>query len=705
MRKLLSERESIKSRSNTLDKKVEQSDTDMIFLIEPDPDTYTSISLTLKTLKACEAYDFLKAHLLELNNVLQKPRIVVYNHGDQLSPEELNHYLGHTTVSRCERISAEDLGNCHQWTSPLAIVVLLTGSGGHGSCRLSHSDFVVLKEMKKNFNDSRYITFVIKKSRLSMQYNLDDVNHLSEEIQLELCGTSRPNNIFLNMFLFNDKQISVRIGLRMHKSIQGHLFNIKQNSNHLINEIKNQCTILRKAREELTKSLCESILNVDVKYCSHALSEINQTFIKPLAFELSNFLKSEIDGKLLKPLITAKDVKILLKRCLTAVMKKKLNHVGNGTYRKHTKLRGMKYRPLCSTSHSSSTKCICQFSRIATANTAQKIYAELIKMCTKVKEDVETFRRYLEDECPSTRLHGVSVHELKTIANRQGMVSGFGYFDETVCVYINSCKEEDKKKVFNFFEQYLNIANYNCKYVIEFRKKREITYFAKLQNGSRINKFPRTGKNSKGYGTLGMFLKDNKGTYFFTTCAHVIEQDEEAYLPGDNSRIGENVFVRYPNTSNAVENTKNMDFSLIRVSPESDIECKLGLKSTSGSFLKGQIFKGDISEILGRRLYKWGATEPHLQTGKCIGIEEEEFIYIEMDKENFAKPGDSGAIICAGNNTDTALAAFVLVGEWIGHQDRKKRYVVYKVSDALDLDNIKDFTPCLCTETFTVVSS
>lgn len=266
--------------------------------------------------------------------------------------------------------------------------------------------------------------------------------------------------------------------------------------------------------------------------------------------------------------------------------------------------------------------------------------------------------------------------------------------------------EEDKKEVLTFFENYIDTTEYDFK--IEFRKKREITYFSKLENGSRINKLQTAGKGPENYGTLGMFLKDSSEAYFFTTCAHVIEKDAIAYFPDDNTEIGKNVFICHPNTNNDIKHAQIIDFSLIQVCPEFDIECKLGLKSVNGNLIKGDIFKGDILEMLGRKLYKWGATEPFLQTGKCTGIEEDGFILIQINTKNFAKPGDSGALICAVRDNDTALAAFVLVGEEMTKRsDDKTTYAVYKVADALDMvaQMTKAMEPCLCTTTLTVVSA
>ncbi|CAC5399984.1 unnamed protein product [Mytilus coruscus] len=413
-------------------------------------------------------------------------------------------------------------------------------------------------------------------------------------------------------------------------------------------------------------------------------------------------------GKQFDLLFTAVEVKRLTKKHLGSIVDAKFKHGENGINTKQTKLK-TKNRQLtvytASSTNSFKTTYTINLSKFEAEKAAIMIYTDLNIKAQEYQEKIGIFTSHLEDECANSRLHGVSIHELKSLAYRHEQVSGFGYIDGTVRIYINGSKEEDKKEVLTFFEKYVDTTEYDFK--IEFRKNREITYFAKLENGSRINKLKTSGKGPKGYGTLGMFLEDSNGTYFFTTCAHVIEEDAIAYFPDDNTKIGENIFVCHPNTNNNIKLAQKMDFSLIRVCPDFDIECKLGLKSVHGNFIKGAIFKGDISEIFGRRLYKWGATEPFLQTGKCTGIEEDGFIHIQINTENFAKPGDSGAIICAGSDNDTALAAFVLVGEWSERKDKKTTYVVYKVADALDIvaQMTKATKPCLCTRTLTVVSA
>lgn len=105
----------------------------MAFVISTDPEIYTSISLTQKTLKA---YKFLMEQNNDVNCVLQNPKILLIKHGDQVSSDDLTCLLGHAETGY-HSITKELVENFKRWTCPFAVVVLLSASGGHGSCRLS----------------------------------------------------------------------------------------------------------------------------------------------------------------------------------------------------------------------------------------------------------------------------------------------------------------------------------------------------------------------------------------------------------------------------------------------------------------------------------------------------------------------------------------------------------------------------------------
>ncbi|CAG2222286.1 MED1 [Mytilus edulis] len=167
--------------------------------------------------------------------------------------------------------------------------------------------------------------------------------------------------------------------------------------------------------------------------------------------------------------------------------------------------------------------------------------------------------------------------------------------------------------------------------------------------GSKIN--PDMLNEGKKYGTVGMFLEDEKGTYFFTTCAHVIGENNEAYSYADKATIGRNVLTRSTDANTPGPNSEvpALDFSLVQVSPDKTLTCTFGLKTQVGNFVNMQIFRGDPLDVRHRYIYKWGASKPNMQVGRCTGCTYDgTFIFLQVDTINFAKPGDSGSIICIG---------------------------------------------------------
>ena len=81
-------------------------------------------------------------------------------------------------------------------------------------------------------------------------------------------------------------------------------------------------------------------------------------------------------------------------------------------------------------------------------------------------------------------------------------------------------------------------------------------------------------------------------------------------------------------------------------------------------------------------MYVWGASDPQMRSGKCISCGDEDgYVCFHVDTEHFARPGDSGSIICVGDQIETCYAAFVLVGRNEGTGE----YIAYKVSDAIDV--------------------
>lgn len=101
-------------------------------------------------------------------------------------------------------------------------------------------------------------------------------------------------------------------------------------------------------------------------------------------------------------------------------------------------------------------------------------------------------------------------------------------------------------------------------------------------------------------------------------------------------------------------------------------------------------------EVQNKNLYIWGATDASRRTGRCKECYEfDGYLSLLVDKNNFAKPGDSGALVCVGDNIDSCMAAFILVGADV---DNKDLYLVFKVSEAIDkiAEKRSEMKPFVC---------
>lgn len=272
--------------------------------------------------------------------------------------------------------------------------------------------------MKENFEDFKDITFVIKDSMHSVKYNSEDLNRLSKEIQFALYGTYHPNNVYFNTFLCKDNQVSVRIGLRMHRSIQGHLLKIQRYSQNRVNDINNQYIMFKKAKSKITKSLNEIILN-GFKCYPLTLAQ-RQKYIERFSNRILHFFRMG-QGQQFNLLFTAVEVKRLSKNHLGSIIDAKYKHGGNGINAKQNKLK-TEHRQLIVYSASSTSSFkktyTINLSKFEAEKAAKMIYTDLNSKAQEYQKKIRMFTSHLEDECANNRLHGVYIHELKIVAYR-----------------------------------------------------------------------------------------------------------------------------------------------------------------------------------------------------------------------------------------------------------------------------------------------
>ncbi|CAC5368913.1 unnamed protein product [Mytilus coruscus] len=554
--------------------------------------------------------------------------------------------------------------------------------------------------------------------------NVSDLQHLSCELHKIIHGDKIRNRIYPKIYRFPDDQIEIRtrVGLCIHASIITHLQLVNDELSVIQHEISLERTVWSRYRDKFISFVKKMLTGENLIVCT---SSSNHKIFK----DLSKDMLEEISRKkLLGTTLKSYDVAIdrffqILKENLDKVLLDKMPVLKECQVKRNSKATGKqnirttkhlyhREKPLLSEPSGASTssmtpnghrcteKCKLILNKIEKAKAGKGMFTGILKYVSECKDNLSSFSRILSDEL-TRRGDSVMLHEWKTVSLRNAKVKGFGCMDDTICLYLQHDNDKDKTEVLKYINDFFDDTTLKYNISVEFRCTK-ITLFTFLQQGSKINPdMSNEGQNK--YGTVGMFLEDEKGTYFFTTCAHVIGKNKEAYSNVHNATIGRNVLTRYPHSRKSEE--PSLDFSLVQVSPDRTLTCTFGLKTQVGNFVNMQIFRGDPLDVRHRNLYKWGASQPNMQVGTCTGCKYDgRYIYLQVDTKNFAKPGDSGAIICIGdsNHPEQSLAAFVVVGA------DEESYLVYKVSDALELISAvrKEIKPCIshCTKNIAISS-
>ncbi|CAC5385936.1 unnamed protein product [Mytilus coruscus] len=283
------------------------------------------------------------------------------------------------------------------------------------------------------------------------------------------------------------------------------------------------------------------------------------------------------------------------------------------------------------------------------------------------------------------RNHCLELHTLRILCHRNALVHSFGFDDGTVKVYLNYA--EDEKAVKKYFQLYmktrvLKLTFHSGPFELRGRK---LSY----EQGSRIDISHSPIFEKINYGTLGIFLKNKRRELFFTTCAHVIGNELKAYCSNDHSVLGKSVFAceRLSRQSN-----QWLDLSLVKVCQDKVFTCRQGLKGTDSSdtFSEYKIFPGSIEDLIGRSVYKWGATTNYTEGKFSKFISSKDgFLQIGIESPtNFATEGDSGSLIClkiGEQDSDDRYAALVIWGgPNMTNETTKNLFNCYYISDALE---------------------
>lgn len=154
------------------------------------------------------------------------------------------------------------------------------------------------------------------------------------------------------------------------------------------------------------------------------------------------------------------------------------------------------------------------------------------------------------------------------------------------------------------------------------------------------------------FGTLGMFLKDQSGNTYFTTCSHVTRMDEIARGDG-GLELGQSVFAI--DTATDMTYSDLIDLSIVKVKDDIASQCQFGLRTATNNNVVGQIVEEEVVQEINQELkvYKWGA-KSQLTRGTYKGWIaskkqnrfDQNLHQIVNVSQNVFDEGDSGSLLC-----------------------------------------------------------
>lgn len=104
-----------------------------------------------------------------------------------------------------------------------------------------------------------------------------------------------------------------------------------------------------------------------------------------------------------------------------------------------------------------------------------------------------------------------------------------------------------------------------------------------MQQGSKVKS---SSDHRRGYGTLGFFVRDSKGSIYFTTCAHVIPMKRKVFTDTIEAAVGESVYATDLSKDSIAE---SIDLSLVKVFEEKIENCRYGLRDSTDKLVTGMV--------------------------------------------------------------------------------------------------------------------
>ncbi|CAC5363441.1 unnamed protein product [Mytilus coruscus] len=313
------------------------------------------------------------------------------------------------------------------------------------------------------------------------------------------------------------------------------------------------------------------------------------------------------------------------------------------------------------------------------------------------KEVVLEFKPCKPDSC--------EMHELEVLLERTKDVSAYGFDDDGLTIFVKTLHQVDNLKL------YLNKYYHGKATEIHIKVWDAASKISKynLKQGSKVAR--TDGK----FGTLGLFLTDQTGNTYFTTCSHVIEKHENAYN-NLNSVIGKSVHA--VNTGHDMAHDDLVDLSVIKADQSIVRHCQFGLRSTTDEFIEGEIIGAQViksERMKSLKVYKWGA-KSGLTRGTYKGWisrkdQNDRFDHnlhkIVCDTNQFFEEGDSGSLVCfeatGSPQFQNETVAYIFVGKLVSSKEcqlaqhpQENMYYCYHVSNVFDCTiGDSEIKPCL----------
>ncbi|CAC5425106.1 unnamed protein product [Mytilus coruscus] len=253
----------------------------------------------------------------------------------------------------------------------------------------------------------------------------------------------------------------------------------------------------------------------------------------------------------------------------------------------------------------------------------------------------------LESFFPSYKTDYYACHKLDVLLQRHSDVSAFSMKDGEMQIFT---KEEEHVR--SYIEQCL--PKTICDFSIKSWPGHPNVLNYHLKQGSKVN---RSSDHSKGYGTLGFFVRDSKGSIYFTTCAHVIPMKKEVFTDTMEAAVGESAFATDLSKDSI---SKSLDLSLVKVFEEKKENCRYGLRDSTDKLVTGMVSLANESEMKNIKEGEEFKSRIHLLKGN-------------PEETEFAEEGDSGSLICFEATDSLQLsyesAAFIFVGKCSSDQE------------------------------------